>query len=191
MGYRKPLFSLTGSIVSFCQLVINLAYSFCLQFGPYFFNFSLLLVSFLLKAAINIPETRVLDLLCPEQSLHFVDFVLLLKADFFKRLRQLEYALGKLRARTMHFLLVYIEIIDVWRAVWRRLWLVLAPATPADEIILYLRIILVCLARLNPAPGLFSVGHVWLKCALCLCLGEAIRLLTVQYKIHQQNHPLL
>ena len=191
MGYRKPFFSLTGSIVSFCQLAINLAYSFCLQFGPYYFNFSLLLVSFLLKAAINIPETRVLDLLCPEQSLHFVDFVLLLKADFFKRLRQLEYALGKLRARTMHFLLVSIEIIDVWRAVWRRLWLVLAPATPTDEIILYLRIILVRLARLNPAPVLFSVGHVWLKCALRPLFGGGRTPIIIQNKIHQQTHPLL
>ena len=125
----------------------------------------------MLKAAVNIPETGVLDLLRPEQSLHFVNLVLLLKANFFERLRQLEYALGKLRARTMHFLLVSIEIIDVWRAVWRRLWLALAPATPADEIVLNLRLILVRLGRLNPAPVLFSVGHVWLKCALSPLIG--------------------
>ena len=66
----------------------------------------------------------------------------------------------------MHFLVIFVEIADVWGAVWRRLRLVLAPATPADQIILDLRLILLRLSRLEPAPVLFSVGHAWLKCAL-------------------------
>ena len=92
----KLFFGLCHSFTSIYQLGIKLAYSLCLHIDPYLIDFRLLLVDFLLEAAIHIPQTRILVLLRPEQGLHFVDFVLLLEADFLKCLRQLEYALGKL-----------------------------------------------------------------------------------------------